>query len=127
MTLRPRAGGFCFHPTRPVPLSPRTAMRRFPAASLFSLLLATGVLGGCVHDAESAIEVRGEALSYVLAEQVQSVARGTTVNLADLAPFRWERLYVFAPGTSASIIRDSVRVAWPGLTRFVGSTMPDSV
>jgi hypothetical protein len=91
-------------------------------------ILAVVVLfaAGCVRDAESAIEARGAAVSYVLAEQVER-GPGTSVNLADLSPFRWDRMYLFGPRTPASTVRDSVRVAWPGAAGVVGSATPDSV
>lgn len=87
--------------------------------------LATLALGGCTYDAETAVEARGAAVSYVLAEQVEG-GLGTSLSLADLAPFHWDRLFVFAAGTPTSTIRDSVPVRWPGLAHY-GATVPDSV
>jgi hypothetical protein len=37
---------------------------------------------------------------------------GTHLDLADLAPFAWERVCIFGPYTTAGDIRRSVAVAW---------------
>ncbi|HWJ21936.1 MAG TPA: hypothetical protein VNS52_06240 [Gemmatimonadaceae bacterium] len=107
----------------PPRLLPPRALRSLVAAAATTLVaLATGA---CARDAESAIRVRGEAMSYVLAEQVERGV-GTSVNLADLAPFRWDRMYVFGPGTPIETVRDSVGAPWPGLARY-GRATPDTV
>ncbi|HET7458102.1 MAG TPA: hypothetical protein VFJ74_10655 [Gemmatimonadaceae bacterium] len=96
------------------------------AARAFLAAVAVLFSAGCVRDAESAIEARGAAVSYVLAEQVER-GPGTSVNLADLSPFRWDRMYLFGPRTPATTVRDSVHVAWPGAAHVVGAATPDSV
>ena len=98
--------------------------------SIVPILLATACAAwlcvvGCVADPETAILARGEAMSYVLAEQVDRGV-GTSINLADLAPFRWDRLYVFGPGTPMATVRDSVGGLWPGAARY-GSATSDTV
>ena len=90
-------------------------------APLAALLAAAS----CAADPNTAIQVRGEAVSYVLAEQAEGRI-GTTVNLADLSPFRWDRMYVFGPGTPVATVRDSVGTSWPGLAHF-GAATPDTV
>lgn len=96
---------------------------RHVALSLVAVVCATLLVAGCSRD--SAILARGEAMSYVLAEQVDRGV-GTSVNLADLAPFRWDRLYVFGPGTPMATVRDSVGALWPGAERY-GRATPDTV
>ena len=99
--------------------------RFFAPLRLTAPLVASLAAASCGADADTAIQVRGEAMSYVLAEQVEGRI-GTVVNLADLAPFRWDRLYVFGPGTPVATVRDSVGSSWPGLSHF-GAATPDTV
>ena len=109
-------------PGMPPRLLPPRALRAIVVAAITGAALAAAA---CARDPESAIRVRGEAMSYVLAEQVERGV-GTSVNLADLAPFRWDRMYVFGPGTPIETVRDSVGAPWPGLARY-GRATPDTV
>lgn len=54
-------------------------------------------------------------VSRALLEQVQH-GPGTIVDFTEVAPFAWERLYVFGPYTSHQRIHDSLGFHWPGVS-----------
>lgn len=58
--------------------------------------------------------VRSNAVSRALSEQVRR-GPGTTVDFAEVAPFAWDRLYVFGPYTPHQRIHDSLGFRWPGI------------
>ncbi len=92
--------------SRPRPLRP---LRPIAAA----LLLVAAPLA-CARDADDAVWARGEAVGRLVVERLSENERLETVDLAQLAPFRWERLYLFGPYTPASVVTDSLGHAWPG-------------
>ena len=82
-----------------------------PRTLAAALLLAAA----CAGDPARGVWARGEAVAQLLAEQARDVESGTTLRLADLSPFRWERLYVLPPGDAPAAIADSLGADWPAL------------
>ncbi|MHB1224129.1 MAG: hypothetical protein ACYC2G_08830 [Gemmatimonadaceae bacterium] len=83
-------------------------------------VVALGVLtltGACTSDPESARWARGEAVGRLVAELLQQKTPVQSVNLADLTPFRWDRLYIFAPHTSSSAVEEALGRPWSGAER----------
>ncbi len=99
-------------------MQPRpTLTRRRTALAKVLLLGAILATGGCSGDPESARWSRGEAVGRLVAEVLQKKDSVRTVNLAELAPFRWDRLYIFAPHTSASAVEQAIGKPWSGAER----------
>jgi hypothetical protein len=80
-----------------------------------TLIAATLLAAACVRDPAGTTWARGEAVAQLLAEQVRAVEPGTVLRLADLAPFRWDRLYLLPPGLPAAAVVDSLGPGWPAL------------
>lgn len=100
--------------------------RRRVTAPLLPLLGALTALGtACAGDAGSAVWGRGEAVGQLVQERVSRADGGTRVDLRDMAPFRWEALYVLAPGTSLDSVHAALGGPLPGEARL-GAQVPDS-
>lgn len=56
--------------------------------------------------------VSRNTVSHRLSEQVRR-GPGTVVDFTEVAPFPWDRLYVFGPYTPAQRIHDSLGIHWP--------------
>lgn len=82
-----------------------------------TLILALATLAACSRDPESARWSRGEAVGRLVAELLQQKEPPDSINLADIAPFRWDRLYIFAPHTSAQAVDQALGVTWVGAER----------
>jgi hypothetical protein len=94
----------------------RRAARAVAAAVATAIGAALGTLTLACAPGSGAEWVRGKAAGGVLAQRVRdTTATGAQpVRLGDLVPFRFDRLYVFGPYTPARVVRDSLRIAWPG-------------
>ncbi|HEY0971576.1 MAG TPA: hypothetical protein VGE02_11470 [Gemmatimonadales bacterium] len=88
---------------------PRSRLRL--AAAL--LVVAASVVA-CFRDADEAVWARGEAVGRLVVERLTENEKLRQVDLAQLAPFRWDRLYVFGPYTPARVVTDSLGHPWPG-------------
>lgn len=80
--------------------------------ALAALALAPA-LAACFADEDEAVLARGEAVGRLVVERLSENKELETVRLGELSPFRWERLYVFAPGTAPQTIVDSLGRPWP--------------
>jgi hypothetical protein len=56
------------------------------------------------------------SVSRALSEQMQR-GPGTTVDFAEIAPFAWERVYLFGPYTSHEHIQETLGFDWPAVRR----------
>ena len=99
----------CFVASRP--LARRSAARRLLAA----LVLVTAV-GACTRDPERARWARGESVGRLVAQLLQDADSSARLSLGELAPFRWQHLYIFAPHTSPDSVRRAIGIDWPGAT-----------
>lgn len=59
--------------------------------------------------------IRSRSVSRALSEQVRR-GPGTTVDFAEVAPFAWDRLYVFGPYTPHQHIHETLGFPWPGVS-----------
>lgn len=101
---------------QPFPSYARRLLTRTLARSI-ALTVALGalaVIGACNRDVESARLARGEAVGRLVAELLQQKDSVQYINLAELAPFRWDRLYIFAPHTSAAAVDAAIGEPWSG-------------
>lgn len=98
-----------------LPPLPLTVRRVVLATALFVGTIVAA--SGCSTDAESARWSRGEAVGRLVAELLLKKDSVQTVNLAELAPFRWDRLYIFAPHTSATTVEQALGEPWIGAER----------
>lgn len=80
--------------------------------ALAALVLAPA-LAACFADEDEAVLARGESVGRLVVERLTENEAIETVRLGDLSPFRWERLYVFAPHTAAETVVDSLGRPWP--------------
>lgn len=100
------------------PRTPRTPSpprhRRLATAAFLTALLATSLTSACAGDPESVRWARGEAVGRLVAELLQQKDSVDTVNLADLAPFRWDSLYIFPPRTPVSVVDSVIAIPWGG-------------
>lgn len=89
-------------------------MRLLARAATAALIGALGVaaVGSCTPDPAATAWRRGEAITQLLAEQARAADPGTALRLGDLAPFRWQRLYVLAPGAPPATLADSLGAGW---------------
>lgn len=91
-------------------MHPRFRLRLLPL-----LLVATvATTTACFRDADEAMWARGEAVGRLVVERLSENEQLREVDLAQLAPFRWERLYLFGPYTPARVVTDSLGHPWPG-------------
>lgn len=83
---------------------------------LVTLLAVTAALStaACFRSEEDAVWGRGEAVGRLVVERLTENERLRVVDLAQLAPFRWERLYIFGPYTPAQLVTDSLGHPWGG-------------
>jgi hypothetical protein len=83
---------------------------------LLALLAVTATLAttACFRDAEDATWARGEAVGRLVVERLTENEKLRVVDLAQLAPFRWDRLYIFGPYTPAELVTDSLGHPWAG-------------
>lgn len=58
--------------------------------------------------------VRSQSVSWSLAEQVKR-GPGTVINFAEVAPFPWDRLYIFGPYTPHEYIHSRLGFHWQGV------------
>ncbi len=90
------------------------------------MILVMGVLGvrrivtliicvGIVAAIGTWFVVRQNTLSLTLFEQVQR-GPGTTVDFNEIAPFAWDRVYIFGPYTPHQRIHDSLGFHWPDVS-----------
>jgi len=56
--------------------------------------------------------VRSSSVSRSLATQIQR-GPGTVIDFAEVAPFPWDRLYIFGPYTSPEHVQKSLGFSWP--------------
>lgn len=100
-----------------------------PPRRRLALLLLLALPPACGGDRETLVWARGSTIGRLVAERVDaSGASGTPATMVDLGalpPFRWERLFVFGPGTPPAAVRDSLGFAWPGAARG-GAQLGDS-
>lgn len=85
-----------------------------------TVVMVVGVMfaaSACSRDPESARWARGEAVGRLVAELLQQKDSVQTINLAELAPFRWDRLYIFAPHTTAPTVEQALGRPWSGAER----------
>ena len=78
-------------------------------------LILLALLLGCSPDPARAAWRRGEAITQIVAERARAVDPGASLSLRDLAPFRWERLYVVDTGGPRPALRDSLGASWPAV------------
>ncbi|HEX6630660.1 MAG TPA: hypothetical protein VF048_06195 [Gemmatimonadaceae bacterium] len=79
-----------------------------------AILLFLTLVPACSPDPARAAWRRGEAITQIVAERARAVDPGASISLRDLAPFRWERLYVVdgtGPG-GAGALGDSLGSGW---------------
>jgi hypothetical protein len=79
-------------------------MRRRAVVICAGLCIAAGVWYG--------VATRPPSVSAVLSKQMQR-GPGSTVDLAEVATFAWDRVYVFGPYTPHSHIHASLGFHWP--------------
>jgi hypothetical protein len=70
----------------------------------------------CSPDPSRAAWRRGEAITQIVAERARAVDPGATLSLRDLAPFRWERLYVVDGAGPQAALRDSLGASWSAVS-----------
>jgi hypothetical protein len=99
-------------------LRPRLRLRHLPAVAALAV--------ACVGDPATAVWGRGEAVVQLVQERATRADDDATLDLADLAPFRWEAMYVLAPGTPADSVQRALGTALPGGAR-VGAAVADSL
>lgn len=58
--------------------------------------------------------VRSQSVSWSLAEQVGH-GPGTVIDFAEVAPFPWDRLYIFGPYTPRAYIHSCLGFRWQGV------------
>ena len=92
--------------------TPRPALRSRARACLAALLVVAAT--ACFESADEAIWARGESVGRLVVERLSARDAPEILRLGDLPPFRWERLYLFAPYTPAQVVTDSLGFAWPG-------------
>ena len=97
--------------------------RRVTTAVLVLLAAATAA---CAGDGATAVWGRGEAVGQLVQERATRADSGTRLDLADLAPFRWEAVHVLAPGTPADSVRARIGAPLPGDDRL-GAAVADSL
>lgn len=78
---------------------------------------ALAIASACSRDPESARWARGEAVGRLVAALLQQKDTVRSINLAELAPFRWDRLYIFPPHTRAPEVEQSLGAPWSGAER----------
>lgn len=91
---------------------------------LAALLASVLLLAGCATDPVSTVWRRGEAVVQLLAEQTRGVEPGTAMSLADLVPFRWERLYLVPAAGPSAAVRDSLGPGWATLAAGAPTDRP---
>lgn len=96
-----------------------------PSRHVTALLLLLGA-PACAGDGGAAVWGRGEAVRQLVQSEVQRADGGSRVDLRDLAPFRWETLYVLAPGTPADSVTAAIGASLPGAARLGGPQVSDS-
>lgn len=106
-------------PRSPSPRSLPGRARTPVVRAALTLLLAALTLApaACNRDPESVRWVRGEAVGRLVAELLQQKDSVNSVNLADLAPYRWDSLYIFPPRTSAAAVGSAMGIEWEGAER----------
>lgn len=98
----------------------RSWLRRSRLVARAALLALAVPPSACGSPADAAWN-RGEAVAQLVAER--SRRRGAdSVNLRDLAPFRWERLHLVAPGGGAA--GDALGPAWPAVLAAAPTDRP---
>ena len=75
-----------------------------------AILVATA----CARDPESSRWARGESVGRLVAELLQQKDSVDSVNLADLAPYRWDSLYIFPPHTTPAAVDSTLGMDWGG-------------
>ena len=99
---------------------------RFPAVRRFArtllLALVAGPAAACGSPADAAWS-RGEAVAQLVAERSRR-PRADTVDLRDLAPFRWERLHLLAPGATTDAA--ALGPDWPAIAAAAPADRPDA-
>jgi hypothetical protein len=86
-------------------------MRRV-AILCFGLAVAVA-FGGWLH---LTVDRADTSLAAALTERAQ-FGRGTVVDFAEIAPFAWDRVYVFGPYTSPEHIDTCLGFPWPTASR----------
>ena len=90
------------------------------------LVRAALVLCVCIVVAASGwLFMQSRSVSSALAKAVQR-GPGTTIDFAELAPFAWDRLYVFHPYTAGEDVDDALGFHWDGF-RHTSIPMNDGV
>jgi hypothetical protein len=62
------------------------------------------------------IFLRWYGVSWALSAQMQR-GPGTTVDFTEIAPFAWDRVYIFGPYSSPEHIQECLGFDWPGVER----------
>lgn len=91
--------------------------RRLALTMALTMGALAAAVSACSRDPESARWARGEAVGRLVAELLQQKDSVQTVNLAELAPFRWDRLYIFAPHTPVPAVEQALGSPWSGAER----------
>ena len=86
-------------------------MRRLTPLLAVVTIISTAA---CFRSEEDAVWARGEAVGRLVVERLTENEKLRVVDLAQLAPFRWERLYIFGPYTPAQLVTDSLGYPWAG-------------
>ena len=97
---------------RVAPLRP--LIRRLPARLLLAAVLLVVTAAACSRDPERARWARGESVGRLVAQLLQEADTSARLSLGELAPFRWQQLYIFAPRTTPDSVRRAIGIDWPG-------------
>jgi len=79
-------------------------------------MVVTCLLLGLLASLSYGFIVHSASVSRELSRQIQR-GPGTTIDFAEVAPFAWDRVYVFGPYTPPAQIHTSLGFQWDGISR----------
>ncbi|HEU4628940.1 MAG TPA: hypothetical protein VFS08_04320 [Gemmatimonadaceae bacterium] len=90
-----------------------------------ALVLMVALTLACAFDAPHAAWRRGEAVTQIVAQRSREVTPGASLNLRDLLPFHWQRMYVVPAGGPSPALRDSLGASWPAVVAVTPAKLAD--
>lgn len=109
-----------------MPSRPPVLRRLRPIVATLAVVAGAGTTAACGSPADAAWS-RGEAVAQLVAERSRR-AGAAPVNLRDLAPFRWDRLHLLAPGAAspatAGASTDALGPSWPAIAAALPANRP---